>query len=112
MVDSFNPQHCSDMPTWAVPEWRWFSFTHSLRGRSAPDDNDGLGSGHAECMRGGSLLMRSIQATFGWKLSASRCAAWQLKGHLDLSSVVRVRWQQIFGDGEDDGCSCLRQLLT
>ena len=55
--DICNPQSCSDMPTWAVPEQRWFSLTHSLCGRSAPDGNDGLGSGHAERMRGGPLLM-------------------------------------------------------
>ena len=53
--DTCNP--CRDMPTWAVPEQRWFSLTHSLFGRSAPDGNDGLGSGHAEHMRGGPLLM-------------------------------------------------------
>ena len=55
--DTCNPQSCSDVPTWAVPEQRRFSLTHSLCGRSAPDGNDGLGSGHAECMRGGPLLM-------------------------------------------------------
>ena len=82
---SCNPQSCSDMPTGAVPEQRRFSLTHSLCGRSAPDGNNGLGSGHVEHMRGGPLLIRSIHATFGWKLYASRCAVWWLKGRQDLS---------------------------
>ena len=85
--DTCNPQSCSDMPTWAVPEQRRFSLTHSLCGRSAPDGNDGLGSGHAERMRGGPLLMSSIHATFGWKSSASRCAVWWLKGCQDLNII-------------------------
>ena len=50
--DTCNLQSCSDMSTWAVPEQRQFSLTHSLCGRSAPDGNDGLDSGHAERMRG------------------------------------------------------------
>ena len=73
------------MPTWAVPEQRPFSLTHSLCGRSAPDGNDGFGSGHVEHMRSGLLLIRSIHATFGWKLYASRYAVWWLKGRQDLS---------------------------
>ena len=73
------------MPTWAVPEQRRFSLTHSLCGRSAPDGNDGLSSGYVEHMRGGPLLMRSIHTTFGWKSSASKCAVWWLKGHQDLN---------------------------
>ena len=86
-ADSSNPQRGSDMPTQAVPEWRWFSLTHSLRGRSAPDGNDGLGSGHEERMRGGPLLMQSIHATFRWKSSTSRCAAWWLKERLGLEPL-------------------------
>ena len=74
--DTCNPQSCSDMPTWTVPEQRRFSLTHSLCGMSAPDGNDGLSSGHVEHIRGGPLLMRSIHATSGWKSSASRCAVW------------------------------------
>ena len=73
------------MPTQVLPERRLFSLTHSLCGKSAPDGNDGFGSGHVERMRGGPLLMRSIHAIFGWKSSASKCAAWWLKGRQDLS---------------------------
>ena len=53
------------MPTWAVPERRKFNLIQSLHGRSAPDGNDGLGSGHVERMRGGPLLMRPIMPHLG-----------------------------------------------
>ena len=65
MADSWAPQSFNVSPTRAVPHRRRFSFTHCLRGRSAPGGSTGLGWGQAVWMRGGPLSIRSLHAWAG-----------------------------------------------